>query len=205
MNIATPRQQVISEKIDIEITKTIFHWHSTYQWEHASLSPDCHCLLRIYWLQNQTQAVVIASELHSNKGNTDVDSGYPDLVKSVIASFPLLGTILPKTTWLSHSGQFSVPLSWAESHQRECSIEFAVQLEPNVESPLVEEVRYIEPGEVVKLLQGLSLEPVVEVLRQLQHDNWGRGVVDEEQVKGCLELEEGIILGQERIKGLVGW
>jgi hypothetical protein len=206
VTIATHVHKVISEKIEVEVIKTIFHWHSTYKWERANLSPDCHCLLRIYFFNNETEAVVIASELYSNDANTDVYSGYQDLVKAVTHNYPQIGTILRNTIWLSHSGQFSVPLSWAESHQRQCFIEFSVQLESNIESLKAEDVRYVELSEVVKLLKGVNLEPAVEVLMQLEHDNnWGRGVVDQQQVKGCLELEEGIIEGKKRTKGLVGW
>ncbi|WP_181256820.1 hypothetical protein, partial [Merismopedia glauca] len=80
-----------------------------------------------------------------------------------------------------------------------------VKIETEENLPKVKDVGYIKVEDVVKLLNGANLEPAVEVLRQLQHDNWGRGAVDSEQVKGCLELAEGIIMAEKREKGLVGW
>lgn len=204
MTIATHTHKVICEKI--EVIKTIFHWHSPSKWENANLSPDCHCLLRIYLFNNETEAIVIASSLYSNKGSTNVSSGYRDLVKAAIASFPILGTISPQVIWLSHSGQFSVPLSWAESHQSDFFRRFAVQIDGDMEKVHVHETDVLTREQVVSLLKGTNLEPAVEVLRQLQHDNnWGRGVVDEWQVTACLELAEGIIEGKKREAGLVGW
>lgn len=206
MTITTHTHKVISEKIEVEVIKTIFHWYSTYKWEHYDISPNSHCLLRIYFFNNETEAVVIASELYSNDGNTDVYHGYPDLVKAAIGAIPVLGTILPQVIWTSHSGQFTAPLSWAESHQQDCFRRLAIQIDSTRDEVNVTETGILRKEEIVSLLKGANLEPAVEVLRQLQHDNkWGRGVVDEQQVKGCLELEEGIIEGKKRMKGLVGW
>jgi hypothetical protein len=198
--------KVITQRVDVEITKAIFHWHSSKESEYPSLSPDCHCLLRIYWLDNKSKAVVIASELYSNEKNIGVCSSYSDLASAVITLFPQLQFILPQVIWLSHSGQFSVPMSWAESHQRECFRQFSVQFDREQHKSEVDELEILPQKKVIKLLDGANLEHAVEVLQQLQHDNnWGRGIVDDFQVKACLELEQGIILGQKRTKGLVGW
>jgi hypothetical protein len=203
VTIATHVHKVISEKI--EVIKTIFHWHSTFKWERANLSPDCHCLLRIFLVNDGTEAIVIASDLYSDRNSTGVYYGYTDLVKTVIAAMPQLETILPQTTWLSHSGQFSAPLSWADSHKTEAFERFSVTKEPN--SPEIEVKELGCPGkqEVIQLLKGANLEPVVKVLQQLEHDNHWDGIVDDKQVKLCLELEQGIILGEKRQAGLVGW
>jgi hypothetical protein len=205
MTIAIPNRKVITEKIDVEVIKTIFHWHSTFKWEHYEISPNSHCLVRIYFLEEGQEAVVIASELYSNDNNIDLYHGYPDLVKDVIAAFLKLQGIGSHITWLAHSGQFSAPYSWAESHQSDSYTRLDVKQENETDLPKVEDLGTITGEEVIKLLKGANLEPAVEVLRQLQHDNWGRGPVDEEQVKGCLELAAGIILGKKREKGLVGW
>ncbi len=151
-------------------------------------------------------AVVIASELYSNEKNIGVCSSYSDLASAVITLFPELQAILPQVVWLSHSGQFSVPMSWAESHQSECFRVRSLQFTNEYFASRSGKSRIIQKEEVIKILGGANLEHVVEVLQQLQHDNnWGPGIVDDFQVKACLELEQGIILGQKRMKGLVGW
>jgi hypothetical protein len=203
--IATQSSKVISEKIEVEVIKTIFHWHSTYKWEHYDISPNSHCLLRIYFLEEGREAVVIASHLYSNDENIDLYHGYPDLVKAAITAFPKLQQIASRITWLAHSGQFSVGYSWAESHQSNSYTHMDVKVETEGDLPKVKDLGDLKIQEVIKLLKGANLEPAVEVLRQLEHDNWGRGPVDEEQVKGCWELEEGIIEGKKRMKGLIGW
>ncbi len=197
--------KIITKKIEVEIIETIFHWYSTYEWKHADKSPHCHCLLRIYWLDNKSKAVIIASELYSNEDNTDIWTSYSELVTEIIKQFSQLKEIIDNITWLTHSGQFSVPFSWAESHQKDCFRKFSVQLNKEEQKIKIDELEIIKDEEVIKLLNGASLEPTVEILQQLQHDNGWGGVVDENQVKGCLELAEGIILGQKRTAGLIGW
>jgi hypothetical protein len=63
--------KVITEKIDVEITKTIFHW-TTKPAANTNFSPNCHCLLRIFIYPNQNKAIVIASELFRKSLKTNI-------------------------------------------------------------------------------------------------------------------------------------
>jgi hypothetical protein len=195
----------IVKKIDIEIIQTIFQWHSTYQSPNPSRSSDCHCLLRIYLLNGRARAVIIASELYSNEKNVGIYRGFGDLATEVIARWSELKSILTQITWIAHTGQFCYPLSWAESHHEDRFDLISLQFNEEGQAEDADE-EIIKKEKVIELLGGANLEPAVKVLQQLQHDNnWGRGIVDDFQVEACLELEQGIILGQKRMKGLVGW
>ena len=70
---------------------------------------------------------------------------------------------------------------------------------------VVDELEIVKKERVIALLNQLPLEPATVVLKQLEHDNGWGGVVDEEQIKACWELENGIVLGEVRNTGLVGW
>ncbi|MDJ0575462.1 MAG: hypothetical protein QNJ65_09895 [Xenococcaceae cyanobacterium MO_234.B1] len=204
MIITNQESPVITTQIDVNVTKTIFKWYSTYQWKNKNKSPHSHCLLRIYWLNNKNKAIVIASELYSNHTNTGVYRGYYDLASSVVKTFPQLKPILASTIWLTHSGQFSYPLSWAETGHENKFRQIFMEFDENGQTQRIESSQEIEIKEIITMLEGAYLEPGVEVLEQLKHDNGWNGIVDTEQVQACQELEEGIVLGQKRVAGLVG-
>ena len=197
--------KVINKQVNLSITQMIFSWDSTYEWANDYPSPHSHCLLRIYWLRNESKAVVIASSLFSNEDNTDVYSGYYDLAIKLIKEFPRLKSIVSSITWLAHSGQFSCPLTWAESHQKDRFTQMKLEFDESCQTCQLIDTQDIFSQDVIKMLDGAYLEPAIEILRQLEHDNnWG-GIVDERQVALCHELAAGIILGQKRTAGSVGW
>ncbi|MGB5634161.1 MAG: hypothetical protein WBM44_14380 [Waterburya sp.] len=107
---------------------------------------------------------------------------------------------------ITHSGQFSYPLSWSETFHRDQFDTISVTLNGQNEVEVDEESEIeIEAEQIKELLNQMPLEPAIEVLKQLEHDNGWGGVVDDWQVKACWEQENGIVLGQIRETGLVGW
>jgi hypothetical protein len=197
--------KVITEKIDVEITKTIFHW-TTKPAANTNFSPNCHCLLRIFIYPNQNKAIVIASELFSNNSNIGVSPSYADLAQKVIQDYPQLKPIT-NLIWLGHSGQFSEPLSWAHDLVEENFYIVSIQFADWNNAKEINDERYLSSEQLQELLDRISLEPVVMTLKQLEHDNGWGGVVNDFQIKACLELEQGIVWEGRQIKerGLVGW
>jgi hypothetical protein len=71
----------------------------------------------------------------------------------------------------------------------------------------VDEERYLSTEQLREILEGINLEPVSIVLKQLEHENGWDGIVNDAQIKDCLELEQGIVWEGRQIKeiGLVGY
>jgi hypothetical protein len=197
--------KVITRKIEVEIIETIFHW-TTKPASNPNYSPNCHCLLRIFIYSNQNKAVIIASELFSNNSNIGVSSSYIDLAPKVIQDYPQLQQIA-NLIWLGHSGQFGQPLSWAHDLVKDSFYIVSLQFDSQGNAEEINDERYISKEQLRELLEGVSLEPAAIALLQLEHDNGWGGIVDDKQVKACMELEQGIVWEGRQIKerGLVGW
>jgi hypothetical protein len=197
--------KVITKKIEVEVIETIFYW-TTKPAANPSYSPNCHCLLRIFIYPNQNKAIVIASELFSNDSNIGVSPSYTDLAQKVIQDYPQLKQI-ENLIWLGHSGQFGTYLSWAHHSVKENFYIVSLQFNSQGNAEEIDDERYISTEQLRELLEGVSLEPAVITLKQLEHDNGWGGIVDDEQVKACMELEQGIILGKKTdgVTPAVGW
>lgn len=196
--------KTIVESIEVKITKCIFSWQVLPAEHYPEISTDCHCLLRIYHFETENRAVILASSLWSNHDNRGIWSDLNCFAQAVIAQFPDLKPIIPNSNWITHSGQFSSELTWTQTLHRDRFREFSVAFndEDRVDA---NELLILKQVEVRKLINQMPLEPATEVLKQLGHDNGWGGVVNDEQIKACQELENGIVLGQKRETGSVGW
>lgn len=196
--------KTITQSINVKITKCIFHWQTPPAEYYPEIGTNCHCLLRIYDFESENRAVIIASSLWSNNYNRGIWSDLDSFVQAVVDQFPHLSAIMSNSVWITHSGQFSYEITWAETfhrdHFRELSVAFDHQ-----NNITIDELEILKPEKVLQSINGIPLEPATEVLKQLEHDNGWGGVVDDEQIKACWELENGIVLGQVRETGLVGW
>lgn len=197
--------KTITQSINVTVTKSIVSWQAEPTEQNTNLGTNCHCLVRIYDFQAEDRAVVIASSLWSNKGNYEIWETYNDLIHSLTAIFPQLKQRLPNVDWIAHSGQFSYPLSWSETFHRDRFDAIQISFDENDRAQISADEVEQSCQQVAELINFLPLEPAVEVLRQLGHDNGWDGIVDEQQVKACWELENGIVSGQVRETGLVGW
>jgi hypothetical protein len=197
--------KVITKKIEVEVIETIFHW-TTKPAANPSYSPNCHCLLRIFIYPNQNKAIIIASELFSNDSNIGISPSYTDLASKVIQDYPQLQQIT-NLIWLGHSGQFGQPLSWAHDLVKESFYLLSLQFNSQNNAEEIDDEKYISTEQLREFLEGVSLEPVVITLKQLEHDNGWGGIVDDKQIKACVDLEQGIVWDGKQIKerGLVGW
>lgn len=201
---STINTKTIVESIQVEITKCIFSWQALPAEHYPEIGTDCHCLLRIYHFETENRAVILASSLWSNHDNRGIWSDLNCFAQAVIAQFPDLKPIIPNSNWITHSGQFSYELTWTQTLHRDRFREFSVAFN---DKDLVDtdELLILKQVEVRELIDQMPLEPVTEVLKQLGHDNGWGGVVNDEQIKACGELENGIVLGQERETGSIGW
>lgn len=198
--------KTITQSLNVKITKCIFHWQTEPAEHYPQIGTNCHCLLRIYDFEADNRAVIIASSLWSNHGNREIWSDLNSFVRAIVARFPHLKSILSNCTWITHSGQFSYPLSWSETFHRDHFDTVLVTLNSQNEVEVDEESETeIEANQVKEFLNQMPIETVTEVLKQLEHDNGWGGVVDDKQIRACWELENGIVLDRVRETGLVGW
>ena len=196
--------KTITQSINVTVTKCILQWQTQPAKHYPNIGTDCHCLLRIYDFETENRAVIIASSLWSNNGNRGIWSELNSFAQAIVDRFPRLKPILPNCTFVTHSGQFSYQLTWAETFHRDHYREFSVALDRS-ERVVVNELSIVKQPQIRELVNQVPIEPATEVLKQLGHDNGWGGVVDDEQIKACWELENGIVMGQVRETGLVGW
>ncbi len=167
---------LISKNTDnIKIIQTILHWHSNYQYEHHKSSQNCHCLLRLYINESKKRAIVIMSELHSNRNAIDIDDGIIDLMKTIIIKFPFILNCSPNIVWLTHYGRFSEPLSYTTLNIKD---EFSQKfLRPSPVTPNIPtSSKVLSQNQLRELLddnyfKSIQLEPIEKVLTELGHDN----------------------------------
>lgn len=197
--------KTITQSIDVKIIKSIVYWQAKPTEQYSHIGTDCHCLVRIYDFEAENRAVVIASSLWSNNGNYEIWETYDDLIGSIIHLYPQLSKRLPNINWIAQSGQFSYPLSWSETFHRDQFDTMSIFFDEGNRAQISADEVKLSSERIGELINFLPLEPAVEVLKQLEHDNAWEGIVDEEQVKACWELENGIVLGQIRETGLIGW
>ena len=139
-----------------QILKTIFSWRS-------STIGSSHCLLRLYLNNSEKRAIIIASELASNRQNPTVTHDVRLLWRTVIRDFKEFLNIENKDViFIVHYGNFSEPPSYSNLGFPD---EFArVDLSDNKEEWMV-----LNPTEVREILDGVILEPVEEVLASLSN------------------------------------
>ena len=184
--------------INTRITKEIFYWKAKPIEQSPEVSTDSHCLLRTYIFPETAdkppKIVIIASELFSNEYNVSAGFNFATFVEAVLKhKTPIFTKCLSSIVWITHYGQFGYPLSWSETHHKD---EFYLENVSQQENQIVtSDGEDINSQKVSQILNGLILEPVVEVLRQLKHDNGWDGVVNDFQVQACHELKMGIVLG----------
>lgn len=95
-----------STKDNVKVIKTIFYWQSKQ-------GRSCHCLLRIYIDEVDERAIVIASELDSNRHNTVITQDIKGLASAVVQTFESqIGVPLEQIVWIVHYGDFSQPRSY---------------------------------------------------------------------------------------------
>ncbi|MGB5632438.1 MAG: hypothetical protein WBM86_06625 [Waterburya sp.] len=196
--------KTITQSINVTVTKCILQWQTQPAEHYPQIGTNCHCLLRIYNFETENRAVIIASSLWSNNGNRGIWSEPDSFAQAIVDRFPHLKPILPNCTFVTHSGQFSYQLTWAETFHRDHYREFSVALDES-DRLQVDELSILKQPQIRELVNQMLIEPATEVLKQLGHDNGWGGVVDDEQIKACWELENGIVNGQVRETGLIGW
>ncbi|MEM8832088.1 MAG: hypothetical protein AAGE96_22445 [Cyanobacteria bacterium P01_G01_bin.19] len=198
--------KIITQSINVTVTKCILQWQTQPAEHYPNIGTDCHCLLRIYDFETENRAVIIASSLWSNNGNRGIWSELNSFAQAIVDRFPQLKPILPNCTFITHSGQFSYQLTWAETFHHDHFDTISITLNEREEVRVDEESETaIKVEQIREWLNQMPLEPVTEILKQLGHDNGWGGVVDDWQIKACWELENGIVNGQVRETGLVGW
>ncbi len=154
-----------------KIIKTIFHWSASCETSDKTFSPHAHCLLRIFFNLSQQQAVVIASQLNSNQGNTGIYYGFIDLVNQVLNDFSFLKILLPNVIWLTQYGAFSRPRSFENLKlQDEFSQEY-LNFNSLGQATEIYTEQVLTQAQVKELLGSAPLEPVDELLAELGHDN----------------------------------
>jgi hypothetical protein len=201
---STISTKTIVESIEVKITKCIFPWQTSPAEHYPEIGTECHCLLRIYHFEKENRAVILASSLWSNHDNCGIWSDLNCFAGAIVDRFPDLKPIISNLNWITHSGQFSYELTWAETLHRDRFREFSVSISDENRID-VDELLILKQVEVRELINKMPLEAATEVLKQLGHDNGWGGVINDEQIKACRELENCIILGQERETGSVGW
>ena len=199
----TDRKNTVLD-INVRITKEIFHWQGKVIEQSPTVPIDAHCLLRTYVFprtaDKPTKIVIIASELFSNDLNISFYNDFTTFVKAVLQHKPPVFTkCLSNIIWITNAGQFSYPLSWSETHHKdEFALESVVQQDKQI---FTHREKRIDKQTTTQILNGLILEPAVEVLKQLKHNNAWDGIVNDFQVQACHELEMGIVLGEVTNQG----
>jgi hypothetical protein len=162
-------------------SKSSWVYEGLYEWQaYSSFAPlpgarllrvtDSHCLLRLHLDLSGKQALVLASELESNRKNIGLALGYESLAHSVAKRFAQHMSQVAQVLWLAHFGDFSVPHSYSELTGREdfCEVNFPWPLPEhrlggyNWKSLDDDELRYRYSKELGMSL--LDLKPVTDVL-----------------------------------------
>lgn len=135
---------------------TIFDWRS-------STIGSSHCLLRLYLNESEKRAIIIASELASNRQNPSITHDIRLLWRIAIRDFnEFLNIENNDVIFLVHYGNFSEPPSY---YNLGFPDEFArVDLSDDKEEWMV-----LSPTEVLEILDGEILEPVEKVLVSLSN------------------------------------
>lgn len=106
----------------IKTIKTIFDWEANWpeHWDKTKRHSHSHCLLRIYVDPTANQAVVIASELNSNRQNIDIGHDFEGLVKAIVRELGAeIDIPISQVIWIKHYGRFSEPLSYENLGMRD--------------------------------------------------------------------------------------
>ncbi len=111
-------------------SKSSWVYEELHEWQaYSSFTPlpgarllgvtDSHCLLRLHLDSTGKRALVLASELESNRKNIGLALGYESLAHSVGKHFVQPMSQVAQVLWLAHFGDFSVPHSYSELTGRE--------------------------------------------------------------------------------------
>ncbi len=156
----------ITSTVDgIKTIKTIFDWKA--DWDVAKRHTLSHCLLRIYVNIPTNRAVIIASEIESNRANIDIGHDFEGLASSVVKEFGAeLSVPLSQVIWIQHYGRFSEPRSYENLGMRD---RFSQIHLPMVGEKLEGKGKQtvLSSTKVQELMGWLDLEPVEEVLQKL--------------------------------------
>lgn len=141
------------------VVETIFHWRS---------DDDSHCLLRIFVDEQNTNAVVVASIVHSNDAMPeDVSTDFEALAVAVQTKFSsvLDPSNIHHVTWLCHSGLFSVAYSYENitTPERFSRVVLPWPLPHQIE-PWSGQWRVLSAAEVEELTSKIELRPVADML-----------------------------------------
>jgi hypothetical protein len=107
----------------LPVIKTIFEWDAKWvDFEGNLVETRSHCLLRLYIDPHRSTAIVIASELYSNRNahNLDVSRSFGELALTVLQTFgEELKLKKEPIFWVAHYGRFTSPRSYENLHDRD--------------------------------------------------------------------------------------
>jgi hypothetical protein len=144
-------------KSDVKQIKSILHW------QHKR-GGEAHCLIRIFICLTQPKAIAVISEIESNPPGLEVTDDFAGVAEALIRLFRTdIESKLKDLVWVVHHGWFSffevlnqetftrVDLKWKGQHI-ECDLS---------------DWHLLQASEIQILLDGIELEPVQEVLKDL--------------------------------------
>ena len=161
----------------IRTIKTIFNWYCDEPVKDDESSPESHCLLRIYINESKEVAIIVLSELYSNRNSLDIEEGFISLAKNICQQIP---EIIPyfseeKTIWLTHYGKFSEVSSYTTFYVEEEYCQKKLKSAPSHQL-VVGETIVLTPRQVREIFQEHNLkfpepESIDDILQELGHDN----------------------------------
>ena len=144
---------------NVKQIKTILHWL------HKE-GGEAHCLVRLYIWSDTSKALAVLSELRSNPPGLGITRDFIGVAKSLIQ---LLGTHIKLSkeniVWVTHHGGFS----YYETLNMESFTKFDLTWEAESWESNVSHRHLIKEIEYRAIFDGIELEPIEEVLKEL---NW---------------------------------
>lgn len=136
---------------------------SILRWKHKG-GDEAHCLVRLFFWLTQPKALAVISEIESNPLGLELADDFPGVVDAVIRRFRTdIGSHTKHIVWVAHHGRFSffevldqetftiVDLKW-KGESADCDLS---------------DWRLLQASELLTILDGVELEPVQDVLRDL--------------------------------------
>jgi hypothetical protein len=142
---------------NVKQIKTILHWL------HKE-GGEAHCLVRLYILPDTSKALAVLSELRSNPLNLDITDDFIGVAKSLIQ---LLGThinfSIGNIVWVIHQGSFS----YYETLNREAFTRVDLRWNAQFGESNLSDWHLLKEAEYRAIFDGIELEPIEEVLKEL--------------------------------------
>jgi hypothetical protein len=155
--------QTMTQTKVLPVVETIFEWDA--KWSRFNRESRSHCLLRIFINAEDDQAVVIASELHSNYCNIGIGVDFRGLTQAVMGAFSSsLPIVESQVAWFEHYGIFSTSRSYEDRGTPETfvQLEWAPVVGEEIETKLYgtefkERYGWLELNPVEKILSAVEL------------------------------------------------